>query len=122
MKIVPYKIAKLLWNKEYRDISKIGDVSSLYKTKTKEYSPYTNFGIYTHFSDGYISAPIYQDIIDWFLKTHNIIIYVAREWNGDEVVGFFGMVDHFDGNTETQDCTDYYEALDKAIKEALKLI
>lgn len=70
-----------------------------------------------------ILAPLYQQVIDWFREKHNLLIYAVPfkdhaadvndplEWNWtihNKDVG--------------RGLNDYYEALTKAIREALKLI
>lgn len=68
-----------------------------------------------------ISIPMYQQVIDWFRNTHKIIIE-ARPLN---------TLDWWDALIYNEECEricrdagykTYYEALTKAIEEALKLI
>ena len=75
--------------------------------------------------ESFIAAPLYQQVCDWFREKHNIHIDVSH-WRkqpvGDEIWdncyqtfinGDAGDVSIF---------RTYYEALTKAIEEALKLI
>lgn len=68
------------------------------------------------------SAPLYQQVVDWFREKHELRISVdfdkaVNKWfgkiNGPLVRDILGFTD--DKNT-------HYEALTKAIEEALKLI
>jgi hypothetical protein len=70
-----------------------------------------------------LQAPLYQQIVDWFREKHKIFImldctntkYPNGNWeceihsNNDKKYGHFGF-------------ENYYEALNKSIEEALKLI
>lgn len=63
-----------------------------------------------------ISAPLYQQIVDWFRKKHDLVINVERDTDGSD--GFEGVID----GDATQTFQTYYKAFDKAITEAFKLI
>lgn len=71
-----------------------------------------------------INAPLYQQVIDWFREKHTIHVAASSftVYNGRYGYQYerggrtsSGWTPHFEGNS-------YYEALDKAIEEALKLI
>ena len=66
------------------------------------------------------TAPLYQQIIDWFEIEHQIYIYTFKyigRWNWkidtEIIIGLFNKGEGFDNK---------YEALNKAIEEAFKLI
>lgn len=67
----------------------------------------------------FCSAPLYQQVIDWFREKHNIHISLNQHVNyykpwldlNNKLIGL-----HCDITTS------YYQALDKAIFEAIKLI
>lgn len=70
------------------------------------------------------TAPLYQQVIDWFREKYNINIYIAYCQYG--INSENGWRFTFDNPTKQQywqhKCDTYYEALNKAIEEALKLI
>lgn len=72
--------------------------------------------------DGTVTAPIYQQVIDWFREKHNIDIFCQRDWVGGNCLGYCANIENDDGIIETETYDNYYKALDKAIEEALKLI
>jgi len=82
-----------------------------------------------------IIAPLYQQVTDWFREEHNIHIHISRMYCyvGDKPRTFDGWCVYIDNGVEDSDleCNSifikmfyptYYEALIKAIEEALKLI
>ncbi len=75
------------------------------------------------------SAPLYQQVVDWFRKVHKIIIVIDFYNNGDEwcdttydirISEFkhFKTHDSFVGG----ESKSYYDVFNTAIEEALKLI
>lgn len=67
--------------------------------------------------DGFgCTSPLYQQVIDWFREKHNIFIWVEK---GDS---FFHAFIKIKNKKERIPSSTYYEALNKAIEEALKLI
>lgn len=67
----------------------------------------------------FISAPLYQQVVDWFREKHSIIINAVPD---ESLQIYCGKVEDKDGFIETEDTSSYYEALAKAIEESLKLI
>lgn len=79
------------------------------------------------------SAPLYQQVIDWFREKHNILITVIPDKENNKTC-FHYIIDRDSdyphqlfreiGRTygEISKLATYYEALDKAILEAIKLI
>jgi hypothetical protein len=67
------------------------------------------------------SAPLYQQLIDWFREKHKqFIIIIPKATPSDSVVyyQYVGVIKY-----DWEDCyEDYYEALNKALEEAFKLI
>jgi len=73
-----------------------------------------------------ITAPLYQQIVDWFRDKHNLMIEIGLEDSN--------LFDYIIGNMITKKVIKrnylesnnlhktYYEALEKAIEEAFKLI
>jgi hypothetical protein len=81
-------------------------------------------------SGGEISAPLYQQIVDWFREKHNIDLwanpYMTKNKMGDyhlpdESYSFFLFKDGV-MITDGVDFLEYYDALNRAIEEAFKLI
>lgn len=72
---LPYSLSLLAKEKGYEEPAVFGNVSSLYTNK-REHTFYTNYGMmYSGLSDGYISAPLYQQIFDW-LESKGLYIFV----------------------------------------------
>lgn len=85
--------------------------------------------IMEHKADGYIEAPLYQQVLDWLDLKQNINIWVdcssKRQWMW--TINFIEKGDYIqsDDDDNTDDRTWWEtktEALDKAIEKALKLI
>lgn len=81
-------------------------------------------------SDERTLAPLYQQVVDWFREKHNLVLDVYQEFNDVDAYTGFWAVDiselrkyrkpHIVEIEETY--ADYYEAWNKAIEEALKVI
>ncbi len=70
----------------------------------------------------FISAPLYQQIVDWLREKHKIYIYINpfnEILNFKEVVLFKWAIKD---KCVAKEYSTYYEALNKAIEEAFKLI
>lgn len=66
------------------------------------------------------NAPLYQQIADWFREKHNLSIEVNHYkagWFSD-----IWLIPYTENKWTQEDFKTYYEALNKAITEALKLI
>ena len=91
--------------------------------------------------DGYhkdwITIPLYQQLIDWFRVKHNIQILQGMPIPKEAVAAANGKLDHISQNFvfyiyneyanprvvgKEHRSDDYYEALNKAIEKAFKLI
>jgi len=71
------------------------------------------------------TAPLYQQVIDWFREKHNIEIHYPVRKQKDLGIfwgGGFKKFEHDFGASYGSDYTSYYEALNGAIKTVLKLI
>ena len=69
----------------------------------------------------YPTSPLYQQVIDWFREKHEIEIHAVKQIEEDEYGGIVGWVGVEDYSSKSCKPT-YYEALNEAIKKALKLI
>lgn len=70
-----------------------------------------------------ITAPLYQQIVDWFREKHKIKFNFNTEVSDDQMIEFTHLTeDEWIGYTITIQKKSYYEAFDKAIEEAFKLI
>ena len=68
---IPYREAKALKKIGYTNINRYSNVASLYDKKGKHVY-YTNYGVmYSGLSDGYISAPTYDQVFKWFRDIKN---------------------------------------------------
>lgn len=115
---VPYEIAKQLKEKGFNEVC----FTNYSKNATLMSVDSASGSINTDLSDYEdCSAPLYQQVIDWFRNTHKIIIE-SRPLN---TLGWWDALIYNqeceriyrDGGYKT-----YYEALTKAIEEAIKLI
>ncbi len=68
------------------------------------------------------SAPLYQQILSFFLDKHDISVWACKDWNEGVLLGYCGLVEDGDGLIETDTFKTYNEAINEAINEALKLI
>lgn len=73
-----------------------------------------------------VSAPLYQQVVDWFREKHNLHIeinsmgfgYVGTHNNTPKPISSWSE----DKRLFTEPFEDYYDALNKSIEEAIKLI
>ena len=68
----------------------------------------------------WVLAPLYQQVIDWFREKHFIWIHIDGSQHLKIVYVISHSKDLFKKHEQIE--YSYYEALDKAIEEALKLI
>ena len=74
--IVSYDQALALKELDYDDTPWFGNQASLYNING-EHTMYTNYGMmYSGLSDGYISAPLKQQVFRWFREKYNYDISV----------------------------------------------
>jgi predicted ATP-grasp superfamily ATP-dependent carboligase len=112
---VPYEIALKLKEKGF------DEPSLAYYDKDKDFiiGILNNIGL-----KRFISAPLYQQVVDWFREKHKIVIYVGL-YDREDVNSWKYEITKYGeyklmGMSKQFPCT-YYEALTKAIEEALKL-
>lgn len=67
------------------------------------------------------NAPLYQQVIDWFREKHDILIFVSA-YKKDKYIYQLYSYDDKELSDISEWIFTYYEALTKAIEEALKLI
>ena len=110
---IPYKLAVIAKEKGFDGLCiACYDKLNMLATYTKLFQPiaYNN--------DAYcISAPTYQQIIDWFRDKHDIVIYSNRLSNEHK-----GIYVSFINNEEVIESDGYYYTLAKAIEKAFNLI
>lgn len=69
------------------------------------------------------TAPLYQDVVDWFREKHKIIIDVRTMWI-NKAIGLSeidSFVPHCNHDID-EEYKDYYEAFNRAIERAIELI
>lgn len=118
---VPYNIAVLLKEKGFNEFFNIGKLTSLYD-KDGVHTQYQNYGVmYSGVSKGYISAPLYTQVIYWFRMTHKI--HIGTTISSRELYRY--EVSHWK-QLKQESCKQWnqytFTKLDKAIEKALKLI
>ncbi len=129
---VPYYICVLAKNKGFKE-----KVFSKYDTNTDDlFLSITNIdynvdedfieeGELENFNSGkssYISAPLYQQLIDWFREKHNIHIYTGHIGHTNSWSAAVEETNRAGGTFWTRHYDDYYEAVNQALEEAFKLI
>lgn len=68
------------------------------------------------------SAPLYQQVVDWFREAEGVHIHIKRDWDNGNMLGFEGIVETDMGVEYTETYPTYYEALTEAINQALNII
>lgn len=126
---VSYEIALKLKEKGFDDpcLSKYNnsgkmDIASIFGITNSllKGEPYRKYG-------WVCTAPLYQQVIDWFREAHSIDIFTNAHYATDNSVAGY-LFDVYDRrekyNTQKGmfESSSYYQALNKAIEEALKLI
>ena len=125
---VPYELALLAKEKEFDEECLMGfyGENTFGKTKDALFLP-AGFGKYKNSrpqGHGSISAPIYQQLIDWFRNAHGLVITVYCSPHGFSPDFDYLKEELFKKPQPNTELTtwDYYEALNKALEEAFKLI
>lgn len=88
---------------------------------------------FNHTYDDYarhLKAPMYQQVVDWFRDKHNIEIYCQNYYRGNKDykaeyeirINGKQLSNDYSSSSSVVLYAKYYEALTKAIEEALKLI
>jgi hypothetical protein len=120
---VPYNLSILV-----RDKGFVPDKAGAYQTQENNrlivhWYNKRDFEIAPHL----VPAPTYQQVVDWFREKHKIVIEVCYSGSMDnycakniKLCGQWNFAEISKGNMWTS--KNYYEALTKAIEEALKLI
>lgn len=132
-----YEIALKLKELGFDEVSRFGNETSLY-TKEGKHTFYSNYGfMYSGLSDGYIYAPLWQQVTDYFLSQYNIWIIVdtsiIKFYKNDELQPSKFQFVIEDLNNRDADYMfhsadeelfyfDYYDAREQAILKAIELI
>lgn len=124
---VPYEIAKILEEKGFDEKCIAHHV---FEQPNNNYVFQVGCYFYREVKPNYTLAPLYQQVVDWFLDKHKIYItekantllthFSCKVWKSERI----GDTANQQGKwTETYPYgLSRYEALDMAIKDALKLI
>ncbi len=134
MKFVNINLSKLLKEKGFNEpCLACYDANGIITSYSSDILKFVN---YNSIGD-IVSAPLYQDVIDWFRINHNLISSATSAYFDDENKQSFYplislwidqrrpvLVENYLYNGADNDVyfDDYYDALDEAIKEAIKLI
>ena len=121
---VTYDIALALNGLGFDEISRFGSEISLY-TKEGKHTFYANYGfMYSGLSDGYIYAPLWQQVFDWFLNQSILIeVFPVDDWDhwtfriyGKDISSpFYKMYDGCD------EYDTYEQAREQSILKAIEL-
>jgi hypothetical protein len=104
-----------------------GDYLAVYKDKTLHICV-TSKDSYSHMHKGagWVTAPLYQQIIDWFREKHDIHLFVELYTIEGKNVYAYTLISNKipdeEVGTDNQYSNSYYIALNEGIKEAFKLI
>lgn len=118
---VTYEIALALKELGFDKIFRFGSDASLYNSKG-EHVFYSNYGFMSSgLSDGYISAPLWQQVIDWLDDKFNFLIIIVY----DKKFGYQWKI-ITNKNKTIFDCVvtyqRLYDAREQAILKAIELI
>jgi hypothetical protein len=69
-------------------------------------------------SEDCVKAPIYQQIVDWFLDKHNMYLTVTK----DRIYKWYATFEKYEQYYEIGNGSDYYACFNKAIENSLKYI
>jgi len=131
---VPYELALKLEEKGYNIPFRLFGGNTVYYVDGS-FASYNDEARRMFPEKKYILAPLYQQVVDWFREKHDIHIHISRLYCyvDNKPRTFDGWCVYVDNGIEDSDleCNSmfiktfyptYYEALTKAIEEALKLI
>ena len=133
---VTYEIALALKELGFNEISRFGNEASLY-SKDKKFTFYTNYGFMgSGLSDGYIKAPLWQQVIDWLREKYNINILQicpippeaikAAKGNLDNKKGYGFFLYNINWNPRIPNLDvweeNFYKGREQAILKAIQLI
>lgn len=71
-------------------------------------------------NESFVTAPLYQQVFDWLEENHNI--FISFKVNKDKLFNFNFNTEVFNNNRIIYPYSSKYDAYNKAIEEALKLI
>ena len=118
---VTYEIALALKELGFDEISRFSHETSLYSNRGHHVF-YANYGFYASgLGDGYIYAPLWQQVIDWLREKHGMIIlpFMFDELREDY---FSYRIVRRQGNINVHyPYKSYYEAREQAILKAIEL-
>ena len=118
---LPYELALLAKEKGFDERCLAGYIDSLtfQLYKDPDMSGWCN----RNCSGGEITAPLYQQIIDWFREKHNLFISVFQSGDTEDDYTFRIFECKYPQATVGRgSSSSYYEELNKGIEEAFKLI
>jgi hypothetical protein len=117
---IKYELAVLAQEKGFdEECIACYDKNNLLATYTELFYP-KNYN-----NDAYcISAPLYQQLVDWFIKEHNLFPSYDGNHSGWSWAIYKSNGTHIKSMDECKEdyCKTHYEALSKALTEAFKLI
>lgn len=125
---VPYPLALLAKEKGFKELC-----FGHYYTKDKSFNLYE---FSEDFKDGwtpnlivnkdkhnyYFSAPLYQQLVDWFREKHNILIHQVLGFSNNHWCFKIQSVKNDPRNIDTIQESGYYACFNAALTEAFKLI
>ena len=120
---VTYEIALKLKELGFDEISRFGNQTSLY-TKEGNHTFYANYGfMYSGLSDGYIYAPLWQQVIDWFREQYKLSLEYNVCSNGLYNVDIHSIINSKFGYSVTVEINqlDFYNAREQSILKAIEI-
>lgn len=124
-KFVTFEISKKLKEIGYDEITRFDSLVSLYNKEGK-HTLYANYGVmYSGLSDGYINAPLWQEVFDWFRNDKKILIevFALDSWDCWGISIYLeDLMSPFYIAVSDEDFKTYEEARETVILQAIKLI
>ena len=126
----PYELALLAKEKGFDEPCCAEHVNSeIISDQSGLFSPFTNTLTNHSARQNPISAPLYQQLVDWFRDKHDIHLTVSSATITKKCCGLIqtkskknSLYDNKWSNTDSDPTLSYYEALNSALTEAFKLI
>ena len=120
---VTYKQALALKELGFNDTPWFGNQASLYDVNS-EHTMYTNYGVmYSGLSDGYISAPLKQQVFRWFRDKHEWYANLSS-WIHEEEIGIYHEFEIYGANQYAHGSVPfktYEEAENAAIDKLIEI-
>ena len=123
MKVLPYNLASIAKTKGF-DLPVLAAYDRCEMLSSHSRGVFNPLNYNSKNGGDYVSAPLYQEIVDWFREKYGLWIELQLDTNAKMIdIAIYDInasqeATHVSGISTL----NYYEALNKAIQEAFKLI